>query len=769
MDRSLEQSLRKGINSNDDKTDLETKLFELSQQAYQSSTSYLSDFRERFLRRYNMYNSIHHTGEKYLEKKYGKSKYYVPKTHEFVKNQLAQVTQAYFQNPDFLSFDPANDNDIVAVMSAEYYTAVINYRFQQSNNWWMRFIHIGYTSGIMHNLSIAKVDWDVEKKRPSAIPILIERFRLDPHADPLDPIESSPYLINIQEMYVADIKKKMDKKNKFPWNDIDDDQLQKSLVSSFEQDVNVFRQKDHYDPAKSSGAIADELAKVFVHENIVKVDDQDYVFYTLGTFEMLSPAYKLEDVYPQGRPYVMGCLFPEENKIYSASILDHAYEPQRQINDYTNIVFDSAKIQVWPVTLIRAQSGLDQNAYSNAGAGTVLLARDPQRDVVQITKQTSPQSLRQDIPLLMSNFDSVVGGVSNSTTALGQNQETATGQNMAAQTQNQVTESYLRHFHESFVVPVIQKILRVEQLFGYKDTKFVNKIFSKNDLVNKYHDQLVAAGYAEKAFNITSAFTNAELDLFVNVGMGAVSPQQRFERLIAALAQIRQAFPSIDQEMNTEEWVKEIMALQGYKNFARFMKKGADPKITELTQQVQALTDQLKIAKKKTPEEIAVDIQYRQAEIQKMQVEMAMIKSQASLNDAKSVKELVQAQYGAIETAEIIVAVPEAAQPADQVLHNANYQHHDDTALGGATGATQDQNLLGGLIPVGTPAPQSQLPNVALNNGVPTMSVPQVGQQPQQDPNAPVSPIGATPNTNPMTPGTPGSAFKGFNAGIEKK
>ncbi|MDR9450891.1 MAG: DUF222 domain-containing protein, partial [Acidimicrobiia bacterium] len=66
-----------------------------------------------------------------------------------------------------------------------------------------------------------------------------------------------------------------------------------------------------------NAVIVDEFKQAWVHENIVKQDGVDYVYWTLGTTAMLTDPVPLEEVYLHGqRPYAIGYCAVEAHRPY---------------------------------------------------------------------------------------------------------------------------------------------------------------------------------------------------------------------------------------------------------------------------------------------------------------------------------------------------------------------------------------------------------------------------------------------------------------------
>lgn len=667
---NLRQSV---INAVKGKTELDNKserLFKKSQKAWDISENFFDNFKDKIIRRHNMYNSQHDSEEKYCEKDYKRNSHYVPKSHEFVKNSVSQVVQAYFLNQDFIYLTPEVTEDIVSGMSAEYFTYVLNKRLKSKNNWWLTFVEMTSQSGFIHNMCIAKVDWDIDGKYSIAVPIMLERLRIDPYADPLDPIGTSAFIIHQTEMYVDDLKAKQKEDG---WLSFDIEDLQENFVSTTlsQEEVSASKFRDGINPQEGYSSVDPELEKVFIHENIIRENNKYYVFYTLGTTKMLTKVFKLEEIYPQGLPFVMAPLYPEEMKIYATAPLDHAYPAQKLINDYTNSAMDAVDQISWPVTIVKANSGFDVKKFQKVGPNSVVEARNPQTDVYQLNKQTQPQALRNEIPFLMNNFDSTVGGLPNSTVSTEGGDTTATGQNMRYRSQSQVIGMYLMNYNEKFIEPVIELMLKCEKIFGLKDDKFVAKVFKNTRLLERYSQKLTDQGIDPNNFSVDKEFADAETNLSVNVGIGAVSPQMRIEQFLASLNAIRNMIPNIQNQLDTKEIIKELMSLNGYKDYNRFFASQDDPRIAEMEQMIQQLQQQL--AQKKTPEEIAAEVALKQASAEEKTVKSQLNVAQLKKTEAETVAVMVNAQKSAIETGEKIAIMPEVADTSDVIMKNAGF------------------------------------------------------------------------------------------------
>lgn len=712
-------------------TPLESKMVQLASEAYSSSTNYLQYKRSEWIRHYDMYNSVHINeggliSEKYHKPNYKLSKMYVPKTHEFVKSQIASVIQAYFSNDELMYFSPQNDSDNLANLYADYLT----YYFEeilQRNNWWYQFTISAFEQGVLHNFIPAKVCYDPDKKMPVAKLIPIEDFRLHPGADPYNPIETSPYIINIIKMYVYQVKERQDfeKYGDNAWNKVTNDDYINSSTS-FETTVVYARNRNQINPDKKGDTSLNEHSIVYVHENIIKVDGQDYLFYTLGSGALLSKIKKLEEVYLHGRPFVLGNIALEEAKLYPSSVLDNLRHIQEIINELVNVGFDGKKMRLFPRLLVSNTAKIDINALVNARPDSLIFTKDPQKDIQALSVPNQYDAVTPEISLFNSHFDDVSGRFAPSSMAQGDSPDSVGGMQMMNSSANQVSEGYLRTFNETFLEKVVYMMIQVCKHYGFEDKDLDKKLMTNNQLLAKY-------GITDKKFNINK-LKDQDLDININVGMGATNPSMRLERFLTGINSIIKVNPAIAQNLDMQAVMTEIMSIQGYKDPQKFFNMQQNPVVEQLQQQVQQLQ-----AQKEDPQLVA-------AKVQKIQAEIALINAQIQTEKNKAIDQSVKSQFGAIQAAEVVATIGEVAPVADQILENAGYQAPQNAGQ-------VDVNPQGGGQPfIEQAAPQSPIPA-------------------QQSGGLPFNPTGGlitqagkvAENNQPLNPTNPD---RGFNRGL---
>lgn len=121
-----------------------------------------------------------------------------------------------------------------------------------------------------------------------------------------------------------------------------------------------------------------------------------------------------------------------------------------------------------------------------------------------------------------------------------------------------------------------------------------------------------------------------------------------------------------------------------------------------------------------------------------------LIEAQTKKTVAESVNKGVEGQFGAIQTAQTIAAIPQTAPLADMLLHSAGYVDADLPPI------VPNAAPVAGVMPASAGQPASLSPEQvqAIQRQSPTSSRELLGRR----------------NTNPLTPANP---LPGVNAGIE--
>jgi hypothetical protein len=134
---------------------------------------------------------------------------------------------------------------------------------------------------------------------------------------------------------------------------------------------------------------------------------------------------------------------------------------------------------------------------------------------------------------------------------------------------------------------------------------------------------------------VTDDDFDTDVELTVNVGMGATDPMMRLNKLLAgarAFAEIGQLQAQGGGNLNVEELGKEVFAAMGYRDGGRFIQEGEDPRIQQIMLEAQAaiqdLQQQLAEANEKQQAVMMqLEIKREQA-IQEGQIDAAMAQAE---------------------------------------------------------------------------------------------------------------------------------------------
>ncbi|SVB36996.1 uncharacterized protein METZ01_LOCUS189850, partial [marine metagenome] len=209
----------------------------LARDAYDSSTSYLdSNYRRQWERNISLFRSKHPSGSKYGTSQYShRSRLFRPKTRVAVRANEAAIAAAFFSTQDVLSVYPENDSDEAQRASARVLKHLLQYRLTKTIPWFQNLI-AAYQEALVFGVVCSHQYWDyAEKKIKREKPIIdeegtpvmnedgsealettedveiikdepvirliaSENLRIDPAADWWNPVNSSPYVIEVIPM-----------------------------------------------------------------------------------------------------------------------------------------------------------------------------------------------------------------------------------------------------------------------------------------------------------------------------------------------------------------------------------------------------------------------------------------------------------------------------------------------------------------------------------------------------------------------------------------
>jgi hypothetical protein len=598
--------------SNDDSPLVEDFWLRIAREAYEDSSDWAdTNLRDQWDKSLSLFNSQHPPGSKYNTSAYEKrSRFFRPKTRTAIRNLQSAMAVAFFTNEDVVSVQPRNPNDLEQVAAAAVSQSIMQYRLTNTIPWFQTMT-AALQDAAVQGVCISHQYWEFEEQEESYInvdaqnktvmdeegnpviskqktsikdkPIIElispENLRIDPASDWSDPIESSPYIIQLIPMYIQDVRHKMDEGE---WIDVPVGELLTSETDESDNTTRLVRdepREDRLDNDAGYGDI-DSYKIVWVHKNIVKKEGADWCYYTAGVNSMLTEPKLLQEMYPWlrsgERPYVMGYTNIESHKIYPSGTVELTQELQAAANDIWNQRFDNVRLAMNKRYHIRRDRNIDLDALFRSVPGGAVEMDDPDTDVRVIDTKDVTSSAYAEQDRINMDFDELQGNFSTSTVQGARSlNETVGGMSLMASNSGTVTEYVLRTFSETWVERALKQLLRLEQ---YYET-----------------DEVILELAGDAASQINEQFQGSVDDLLkyevllkVNVGISATDPLRKVQNLVSGIQMLGE-LPGFAESLNVPEVVKEVFGQLGYKDGERFVNMEENPEVAQLTAQIEEM------------------------------------------------------------------------------------------------------------------------------------------------------------------------------------
>lgn len=432
-----------------------------------------------------------------------------------------------------------------------------------------------------------KVDFD----HPWVDLIPGENFRFDPGCDWRDPVRTSPYLIHIIPMYVIDVKEKVASGE---WLDVGDGAIH-AARSMDDDTTRRAREQGRQDSTQQDSGKPADYDIVWVHENFMRRDGEDYQYFTLGTQALLltEPRPAKEVYFHEARPFVVGVSNVEAHKAYPASKLEMLRDLQAKANEIENLRMDNVKLSLQPRAKVRKGAGVDLNDLRTFMPGkTILMEKIDDVEWDRPPDVTTSAYAEQD--RVNVDFDDLAGTFSSgSVQSNRQLNETVGGMAMLSQAAGSIGDYELHIFSSTWVEPVLRQIMKMEQHYE-TDEVILALAGQRAQLTQKFGLD-----------HITDELLQQELTTKVNVGIGATNPQIKINNFLTGAKILGQIFgPAAAQGANFDEVTKEVFGNLGYRDGQRFFQAGFDPRVVQLQQGMQQLQQQLMQAKSGQPNQL---------------------------------------------------------------------------------------------------------------------------------------------------------------------
>jgi hypothetical protein len=705
---------------------------DLARDAYSASNSYFdASIRSGVEADLRQFQGQHPAGSKYIgEAGRGRSRLFRPKTRAVIRKNEAVAAEAFFSTTDVVSVTAENDNDPRRMASAAVMQQLLQYRLSKTIPWFQTLIGAyqdAQTVGLVASYQYWEYNEKKKRDRPAIRLVPLENLRFDAGADWADPVGTSPYLIELIPMYLKDVRARMrtpDPKTGEPkWIELDESVILQA-AKQYTDSIRQQREGNRTD-SKGQSAATNAFNIVWVHKNIIEVDEVDYCYYTLGCEQLLSKPVPLSQLYFHGRrPYVVGACVIETHKTYPSSVPRLTRDVQAELNEVANSRIDNVKLVLNKRWFARRNRQVDLRSITRNVPGSVTLMQDID-DVKPVEFNDVTASSYKEQEVLNLDFDDVAGAFSGSSVQSNRKlNETVGGMNLLSTSANQVAGYQLRTFVESWVEPVLRQVVLLEQYYETDET-----------LLNLC-GQL--AGIADKfgVDAVTDEMLMGEFSLNVNVGLGVTNPLQQVEQFMRGMDSLKRVLEGgVLQQygLKIEEVVKELFGKLGYRDGLRFFDFGSeDPMVAQLKQQLEQLQRALDA---KHPPELL------KAQVDLINAQIAALGPKNKLALAQAVKTGVEAEFSAMQGAEVVASLPQVAPIADELMRAAGYTVPDPVGV--------DPNLVPAQV-----LPQAPLPGETLEQA----ALASAGMLPT-----------APGDTTPSTPANPMTAGTGAAQGIETK
>jgi len=613
----------------------ESEALKLAQDAYSTSTQWVeASVRADWEKNERQFQGRHPAGSKYHMDSYKyRSKVYRPKSRATVQSNEADCAFAFFSTEKLCSVSPQDDNDPMQRASAKINQEILQYRLTETIPW-MQLVVGGYQESQKHGPVIGHAYWEyrqgtkkesvegpfgpIEIDVPDVICdklvmklVPIENCRFDPNADWTDPVNSSPYFIELVPMYVTDVLDRMaaedPKTGEAKWKKLTTEELRQSQQAY--ESAELKQEREWGREEKDTDEKLTDFDVIYIHRNFVRKKDVDWVFYTVGTQHLLSKPVKAKDAYwhlRRGeRPYVMGYSMLEAGKVYPGGVIALLRDVQQELNDSVNQRRDNVSLILNKRYLVRRSANVDYASLRQNVPGSGTLVDDIVRDVGVLDTPDVTSSSYNEEDRLAASFDDISGAFAPSSVATNKAMgETVGGMNIISSAANKVGDYRLMIYAKTFIQPWLGQALRLIQAYET--------------------DEVILAIAAQKAKilqrfgidQVTDELLRQELSATVSVGISSTDPTQKINRLGFGLQMLESVFgpEMLQQLVKPEELIPEVFGNLGYQDGTRFFRNfetGEDPRIPQLMQQIQQL--------QQTIETKSVEEQSRNQRMQELQ------------------------------------------------------------------------------------------------------------------------------------------------------
>lgn len=652
-----------------------TDLLQTIAEAEAQADAYLaSNVRSAWQRSLKAWRNEHFDGSKYTKDDFRtRSKIFRPKTRTAIRKDLANAAEAMFATADVVKITAQDESDPMQVASASLKQELVNYRLSRTSGRngipWFLIAMGARLDAALTGWSVSVQSWKFKERvtpqqpffdntgtwqdnpepkrqklidRPDINLIPPENVLLDPAADWTNPAQSGRYLIIRHPMHVDDIvgMMKADGPTLIPWLNVEQHEIEACAVQPTDPQA-IRRARENGMDRTDRSVTGSRFPIVWAYQVFLRMEGEDYTFWSLGKQRLLSDATPTIEAYPWlggERPVVIGYGQLDSHRIHPMSAAESWQQLQQEANDTANLRLDGMKAAVTPVAKVRRGRQVDLAQVQRRGPNGVILVNEVE-DVEWDRPPDVPQSAFMSEQIINADFDSLAGDFNTGSVETNRRlNETVGGMKLMAGAANTVTGFDLRLWGETWVERVIAQVVKMEEALEDDETV------------------LAIAGERAKLFEkfgideITDEFLMAESTVRIDIGTGGSShdPMQGLEKFTNAMQIVGQALmPFIEAgQLNVkpkpEAIINEVFGKAGFKDGGeRFFEIGEpqppqpDPKAQAEAEALKAKTaatlEQTQAKTEAMREKAAVDQQLGKTKLQEAAMKARIAAEQADM------------------------------------------------------------------------------------------------------------------------------------------
>lgn len=585
----------------EEQIDRESWLIDRARQIYQASTNYLdSNLTNKWEENLAHFNNEHSSSSRFSRSNYKRSRVFRPKTRANIKNQEANMAAAAFSTKELVDIQPKVKSNPEQIVSAKITKSLLEHRLSTKLPWFLTVMGAyqdtkNYGVCITHQYWSYKEDTDivpafdsnndpildVDPETGEAVPMGVERtivrddslhcdnippenFRFDPMCDWRDPVKTSPYLVYMQPVYVNEALELMEtvdpKTNKPMWTKYSMAEILATRRQNYDRTRSAREGRERIDPADEQSG--NGYTTVWAHMNIIRVNGDDLVYWTMGTDLLLTEPEKLIDLYPHllagERPFTLGFANIETHKNYPAGDNQLAGPLQLEINEVANQRMDNVKLALNKRYYVRRGGQVDLDALVRNVPGGGVMMNDPDKDIKTVETRDVTGSSYREQEMLSQEMDELVGGFNPTGGQQPGRPPQSNGiAEMQAGSAGAVQDYSIRIFMETWMEPALRQMVQLIQMYE-TDQTLLAIAAEEAELYTRYGKD-----------EVTDVMLQQELTVNVNVGIGNTDPVKRVEKLVFGVTKAAE-LPGMIDRMKSPAVADEIFGSLGYKDSSRF-------------------------------------------------------------------------------------------------------------------------------------------------------------------------------------------------------